>query len=781
MPAAANGAAGTDGELVVIDNGIAYNFWQFNRTSSTTATTSSYAAENVVTGDGWGSKSPFLAAGTTAVGSSLLGGLLVKAETDDGSIDHALQLVVDAKLVMSGFTGNAIAGDGSSATGIVKEGQLLAIAPGTPMPAGLSPLGQEVFTAMQKYGAYVVDVAGGVTNIRAQANAYDDATMTALWHDMGKITPLLQGVTTPSSPGTGGSTGGTPPTGGDTTVTPPVTTPPVTTPPVTTPPVGSTDTTAPTVQWVAASGTGLKNGTGTVHAGDTVRLSVNFNEVVNVSGTPTLKLNSNGTATYVSGAGTNTLQFDYKVGAGQNAADLAITGYNLSGVKDQAGNAVNIAGAPQQPAGTLAVVTTTPPVTTPPVVTPPVTTPPVTTPPVGSTDTTAPKVQWVAANGTGIKNGTGTVHAGDTVRLSVNFNEVVNVSGTPTLKLNSNGTATYVSGAGTNTLQFDYKVGAGQNAADLAITGYNLSGVKDQAGNAVNISGAPQQPAGTLAVVTTTPPVTTPPVITPPVTTPPVGSTDTTAPKVQWVAANGTGIKNGTGTVRAGDTVRLSVNFNETVNVTGTPTLDLNSNGTAKYVSGSGTNTLQFDYKVGAGEKASDLEISGYNLVGVKDQAGNAVNIAGAPHQPAGTLAVRSTASLGTSSAKTLAAASSSPVSDLAANTAATPGTVLSTNSALPASNTGGASNPNIWSNLGNQTGAAGLAFGGQTTLGYSGASQYAGGNQTPGDGALMSKMTLLGQYAASSFATPAHASAAAPLQDVLGGSPIQTLAKSHG
>jgi hypothetical protein len=60
------------------------------------------------------------------------------------------------------------------------------------MPSGLSPLGQKVFTAMQKYGAFVMDKAGGVTTIRAQANAFDDATITALWHDMDKITPKLQ-------------------------------------------------------------------------------------------------------------------------------------------------------------------------------------------------------------------------------------------------------------------------------------------------------------------------------------------------------------------------------------------------------------------------------------------------------------------------------------------------------------------------------------------------------------------------------------------------------------
>jgi hypothetical protein len=228
MPAAATGAAGTDGELVVIDGDVAYNFWQFNRTSTTTATAASFGAANVVTGDGWGSKSPFVGAGTTAVGASELGGLLVKAETDDGSIDHALQIAIDSKLAMSGFVGNAIAGDGGSSTGIVKEGQLLAIAPNTPMPSGLSTLGQEVFTAMQKYGAYVVDVAGGTTNIRAQANAYDDATITALWHDMGKITPLLQGVTSSSTSSAGGSSAGTGSTGstGTTVTTPPVTAPP---------------------------------------------------------------------------------------------------------------------------------------------------------------------------------------------------------------------------------------------------------------------------------------------------------------------------------------------------------------------------------------------------------------------------------------------------------------------------------------------------------------------------------------------------------------------------
>lgn len=664
MPAAANGAAGTDGELIVIDGDVAYNFWQFNRTSTTTASAASFGAENIVTGDGWGSKSPFLSAGITAVGASQLGGLLVKDETNDGSIDHALQLVVDSKLVQSGAIGQAISSDGSSASGIVKEGQLLAIPPGTPMPAGLSKLGQEVFTALQKYGAYVVDVAGGTTTIRAQANAFDDATITALWHDMGNITPLLQGVSggsgSSSSGSTGGSTGGTTVTDPTTTNPPVVANPPTTTDPTTptTPTTPAKDTTKPTVQWVAANGTNTTNGTGTVHVGDTVYLTLKLSEAVTVSGTPTLSLNDKGTANYVSGTGTDTLQFEYKVAAGQNTADLAIKTYNLSGVKDQAGNALDLSSAPYQPAGTLAVDT--------------------------KTNTTAPQVQWIAATGSKLQNGNGTVSAGDTVRLSVNFNEVMTVNGTPSLSLNSKGTAKYVSGSGTNTLQFDYKVAAGETAADLEVSGYNLTGVKDRAGNAVNVDGAPHQPGGVLAVGSTTP-------------------KDASAPQVQWISTSGSGIHNGHGTVGTGDTVWLSVNFKDTMTVDGKPTLSLSSNGTANYVSGSGTNTLQFKYVVGAGEKAADLEVSGYNLDGVTDGAGRSVNVDGAPHQPGGVLAI----------------------------------------------------------DAGSRSSATDFSFGNRRTVGYPGF-QESGTNLTPSTSSAMSRLALLDQYSASSFATPASTSTGA-------------------
>ncbi len=194
MPSAADGADGSDGELLIVDGDIVHNFWQFKRHSVTTASAKAYGAAHVHTDSGWGRKAPPLSAGVVATGSSQLAGLLVQAETERGEIDHALHLAIDMALAKPGFTGEAISGDGRNPNGIMQQGERLAIPPHTPMPDGLSPLGQKVFRAYQRYGAFVVDVAGGVTNLRAQRNAYDKATITALWHDLGRITPLLQRV-----------------------------------------------------------------------------------------------------------------------------------------------------------------------------------------------------------------------------------------------------------------------------------------------------------------------------------------------------------------------------------------------------------------------------------------------------------------------------------------------------------------------------------------------------------------------------------------------------------
>jgi hypothetical protein len=194
MPDDADGAPGTDGELVVIDGDTVHNFWQFRRRSPTEAKAQSYGATNIFAGSGWGRTSPFLGAGIVATGSSQLAGLLIQAETDRGEISHALQISIESSLAKPGHTGEAISGDGKNPNGLVQEGQRLAIPVAAPMPQGLSPLGQKVFRAYQRYGAFVIDVAGGVTNLRAQANAYDRATISALQQDVARMTPMLERV-----------------------------------------------------------------------------------------------------------------------------------------------------------------------------------------------------------------------------------------------------------------------------------------------------------------------------------------------------------------------------------------------------------------------------------------------------------------------------------------------------------------------------------------------------------------------------------------------------------
>ncbi|MES5481926.1 hypothetical protein QMZ05_04150, partial [Bradyrhizobium sp. INPA03-11B] len=213
--------------------------------------------------------------------------------------------------------------------------------------------------------------------------------------------------------------------------------------------------------------------------GATVTLTLGFNEVVNVVGTPTLSLNDGNTATYIGGSGTGTLTFQTKVASTDTATSaLAITGVNLPGgasISDASGAAANLAGAVKTFAG-LQIDPTNP------------------VPPTQPTPV-LPVVSQVTAS-----PGTGTEHLGATVTLTLGFNEVVNVVGTPTLSLNDGNTATYVGGSGTGTLTFQTKVASTDTATSaLAITGVNLPGgasISDASGAAANLAGAAKTFAG---------------------------------------------------------------------------------------------------------------------------------------------------------------------------------------------------------------------------------------------------------------------------------------------
>jgi hypothetical protein len=125
------------------------------------------------------------------------------------------------------------------------------------------------------------------------------------------------------------------------------------------------DTSAPTVSSVWT--TKIDNiqfggySEGNLNAGKVVFLTVITSEPVTISGgTPSLSLNSGGSATYISGSGSSSLVFRYTVAAGDNSSDLAITALNTNGASltDAAGN--SFASFSNNPAGVLAIDTTTP-------------------------------------------------------------------------------------------------------------------------------------------------------------------------------------------------------------------------------------------------------------------------------------------------------------------------------------------------------------------------------------------------------------------------------------
>src|SRR4029077_6006844 len=80
---------------------------------------------------------------------------------------------------------------------------------------------------------------------------------------------------------------------------------------------------------------------------------------------------------------------------------------------------------------------------------------------------------------------------------------------------------------------------------------------------------------------------------------------DTTAPTVTNVSST-----KADGAYPSGTSIPITVTFSENVTVTGSPTLALNSGGTAGYSGGSGGSTLSFTYNIAGGENSADLDYS---------------------------------------------------------------------------------------------------------------------------------------------------------------------------
>lgn len=325
----------------------------------------------------------------------------------------------------------------------------------------------------------------------------------------------------------------------------------------------------PSVTAVSAS-----TANGSYKAGDTINIELNFNEVVTVTGTPQLTLETGSTdqvVNYSAGSGTSTLIFSYTVQAGDSSSDLdylSMNALSLNGGSIKNGSAVDA------------------------VLTLPV--------PGAAGSLGANKALVIDTEAATVSNVTGATADGsyktaDVISLQVSFSETVTVTGTPQLSLET-GTldrnVNYVSGSGSSTLVFNYTVQAGDASNDLDYLSSNalsLNGgsIVDVAGNNSVLTLAAPGAAGSLGFNK-------------------AYLVDAVAPTVNSVSSSSPD-----GNYKIGDVIPIQLSFSENITVTGTPQLTLETgttDRTVNYASGSGTDTLTFSYTVQAGDSAVDLD-----------------------------------------------------------------------------------------------------------------------------------------------------------------------------
>jgi len=434
------------------------------------------------------------------------------------------------------------------------------------------------------------------------------------------------------------------------------------------------------------------NDNGYYKQGDKINIYLEFNRAVSYSsGSPSLSLNTNGTAVYQSGTSTDIKQhFIYTVGVGHNTAKLNVTGIEGGGDYIGAGGTANTINSL-----TSRNLKDTKSITI---------------------DTTAPTITSVQSL-SGL-SGNNYYKQDAVIYLLVTFNENIlfdegtasGNSGTR-LTLNSNfNSSGSVSGAvyavnpaasGNNAILFTYTVASGQNTpftppnnytsplTASAITLGTASKITDLAGNPWSAWGSPTNisPAKNIYIDTTQPGSPTVNVTEGTFTTPQtftvtggesgasleysltgntgpwltytstvtISSTTTykisarqtdqaknvSSPSAEKTVKIETGSPllislGGTpGTYKSGSTIDIKLNLRDAVNVTGTPRLALGGTGSfttspayANYYSGTGSKTLVFRYTVQSNDNVDPLKIESINLNGATlARVGDSVNL----------------------------------------------------------------------------------------------------------------------------------------------------------
>ncbi|MFN9659941.1 MAG: FG-GAP-like repeat-containing protein [Cyanobacteriota bacterium] len=330
-------------------------------------------------------------------------------------------------------------------------------------------------------------------------------------------------------------------------------------------------------------------------SGASLLLQVSFTDVVHVTGTPNLQLETGSikrTAAYISGSGSNTLSFMYTVVAGDASTDLDVTSstaLQLNGgtIKDAAGNDALLTLPAPGTAGSLGA-------------------------------NAALVVDAMAPILSGSSPGDGATGVVETGLIQLNFSEAVQ-PGSGLIKLwradgelieffdgaSASGSAGgYVSFSGSSvrivpSLDFASSTAYYLTIADTAITdlsGNTYAGIQDATG---------------LNFITG----------------------DSICPSVTDISSISSA-----GSYAPGSDITLAIRFSELVRVVpigGVPSLLLETGSTdrsATYLSGSGSDTLYFTYTVQSGDSAADLSYTATDALrlnggSIRDEAGNPANL----------------------------------------------------------------------------------------------------------------------------------------------------------
>ncbi|WP_071289644.1 hypothetical protein [Mycolicibacterium llatzerense] len=159
IPDGARPQDGSDGAMVVIDpaSRTIYEFWRAKHANG--SWTTEFAAVNSLDGSGWGGAS-------TGSGASRLAGVVRVAEIAQGSIPHALAMQSN-NVCAKTFRPPALKTDGQSAKpDCLPEGARIQLDPSVDLSSlELTPVERMVAEALQRYGAYIMDVSGSPLSI----------------------------------------------------------------------------------------------------------------------------------------------------------------------------------------------------------------------------------------------------------------------------------------------------------------------------------------------------------------------------------------------------------------------------------------------------------------------------------------------------------------------------------------------------------------------------------------------------------------------------------------